>query len=56
VSQGKQFVDEKAIQTRDYDQVVALLKKHTGAKKIQISNHTTRHVSRPPAVASRFYP
>jgi hypothetical protein len=48
VSQEKEFVDEEAIQTRYYNEVVALLKKHTGAKKILIFNHTIRQVGHPP--------
>jgi hypothetical protein len=46
VSQEKEFVDEEAIRTRYYDEVVALLKIYTGAKKILIFNHTIRQVLR----------
>jgi len=42
VSQEKEFVDEGAITTRYYDEVVELLKKHTGAKRILIFDHTIR--------------
>jgi hypothetical protein len=45
VSQEKEFVDEEAIRTRYYDEVVELLKKHTGAKRILIFDHTVRQVS-----------
>ncbi|KAI9443156.1 hypothetical protein H4582DRAFT_1163540 [Lactarius indigo] len=42
VSEEKNFVDEEAIQTRYYKEVEELLKKHTGAKKILIFDHTIR--------------
>jgi hypothetical protein len=48
VSQEKEFVDEEAIRTRYYDEVEELLKKHTGAKRILIFDHTIRQVSHPP--------
>ncbi|KAI0304475.1 hypothetical protein B0F90DRAFT_1809290 [Multifurca ochricompacta] len=42
VSQEKEFVDEEAIKTRYYKEVEELLKKHTGAKRILIFDHTIR--------------
>ncbi|THH14138.1 hypothetical protein EW146_g6163 [Bondarzewia mesenterica] len=42
VSQEKKFVDEEAITTRYYKEVEDLLKKHTGAKRILIFDHTIR--------------
>lgn len=42
VSEEKEFVDEEAIRTRYYKEVEELLKKHTGAKKILIFDHTIR--------------
>jgi len=45
VSEEKLFVDEEAIRTKYYKEVEELLKKHTGAKRILIFDHTIR---RPP--------
>ena len=44
VSEEKLFVDEDAIRTKYYKEVEEILKKHTGAKKILIFDHTIRQV------------
>ena len=41
-SEEKVFVDEEAIRTRYYKEVEELLKKHTGAKRVLIFDHTIR--------------
>jgi hypothetical protein len=41
-SEEKEFVDEEAIRTRYYKEVEELLKKHTGAKRVLIFDHTIR--------------
>ena len=38
----KKFVDEEAIRTGYYKEVEELLKKHTGAKRVLIFDHTVR--------------
>jgi hypothetical protein len=42
VSEEKEFVDEEAVRTRYYKEVEELLKKHTGAKRVLIFDHTIR--------------
>ncbi|KAH7921682.1 hypothetical protein BV22DRAFT_1038333 [Leucogyrophana mollusca] len=42
VSEEKEFVDEKAIETRYYKEVEDILKTHAGAKKVVIFDHTIR--------------
>ncbi|KIM89135.1 hypothetical protein PILCRDRAFT_813043 [Piloderma croceum F 1598] len=42
VSSEKEFLDEEAIKTRYYQEVEALLKKETGAKRVFIFDHTIR--------------
>ena len=44
VSEEKLFVDEGAIRTKYYKEVEEILKKHTGAKRILIFDHTIRQV------------
>lgn len=41
-SEEKEFVNEEAIRTRYYKEVEELLKKHTGAKRVSIFDHTIR--------------
>jgi len=41
-SEEKEFVDEEAVRTRYYKEVEELLKKHTGAKRVLIFDHTIR--------------
>ena len=44
VSEEKEFVNEEVITTRYYKEVEKLLKKHTGAKRVFIFDHTIRCV------------
>ena len=42
VSEEKEFVNEEVITTRYYKEVEKLLKKHTGAKRVFVFDHTIR--------------
>lgn len=43
-SQEKEFEDEEAIKTGYYNEVIELVKKETGAKRVVIFDHTIRYI------------